>query len=223
MDASAQVSEVARGYDSGGHRAVGAIGSTVPPGKAGAVTDLSRSAKVTDTAGWPAVAGASVTRGTVVAPAARPDDRLDVSDAWCEALFVSWLQPSNAPTAARVAQAVSSAVRQFGVGGCAGRMAQEFGDHPEAAAERMLWVRRLGAARWAAGTGAAAPVALSTATVRPSRAMPWRRTCDGIGKNRVCSRGAAALRAVLVLTVWTLGSGLVALLAYRRHATRPGR
>jgi hypothetical protein len=78
-----------------------------------------------------------------VAPAARHDDRLDVSDAWCEALFASWLQPSNAPTAAQVAQAVSSAVRQFGVRGCAGRMAQEFGDHPEAAAERMFWVRRL--------------------------------------------------------------------------------
>src|SRR5215472_5783106 len=153
MDASAQVSEVAKGYDSGGHRAVGAISPTVPPGKAGAVTDPSRSAKVTDTAAW-------------------PDDWLDVSDAWCEALFVSWLQPSNAPTAALVTQAVSSAARQFGVCGCAGQMAQEFGDHPEAAAERMLWIRRLGAARWAAGTSASAPVALGTATVRPSRAMP---------------------------------------------------
>src|SRR5215472_6895248 len=172
MDASAQVSEVAKGYESGGHHAVGAISPTVPAGKAGAVTDPSRSAKVTDTAGWPAVAAASVTRGTVVAPAARPDDWLDVSDAWCEALFVSWLQPSNAPTAALVMQAVSSAARQFGVRGCAGQMAQEFGDHPEAAAERMLWIRRLGAARWAAGTSASAPVALGTATVRPSRAMP---------------------------------------------------
>jgi hypothetical protein len=187
MDASTQLSEVAGGYDSGGHRAVGAVSPTAPPSKAGAVTGPSRSAKVTDTAGRPTVAAASVTRGAAVAPAAWPDDRLDVSDAWFEALFVSWLQPSNAPTDAQVAQAVSSAVRQFGVRGCAGRMAQEFGDHPEAAAERMLWVRRLaaearpaaarplarlGAARWAAATGAAAPVALSTATVRPSRAIP---------------------------------------------------
>jgi len=34
-------------------------------------------------------------------------------------------------------------VRQFGARGCACRMAQEFGDHPEAAAERMRWVRQL--------------------------------------------------------------------------------
>jgi hypothetical protein len=34
-------------------------------------------------------------------------------------------------------------VLQFGTRGCAGRMAQEFGDHPEAAAERMRWIRQL--------------------------------------------------------------------------------
>jgi hypothetical protein len=34
-------------------------------------------------------------------------------------------------------------VRQFGRRGCAGRMAQEFGDHPETAVERMNWVRQL--------------------------------------------------------------------------------
>ena len=56
------------------------------------------------------------------------------------ALFASWLQPSEALTTGRVEEAVVWAVRQLGVGGCAGRMAQEFGDHPEAAAERMRWV-----------------------------------------------------------------------------------
>jgi hypothetical protein len=40
-------------------------------------------------------------------------------------------------------RAINCTVRQFGIGGCAGRMAQEFGDHPEAAADRMRWVRRL--------------------------------------------------------------------------------
>jgi ABC-2 type transport system permease protein len=40
---------------------------------------------------------------------------------------------------------------------------------------------------------------------------------------RIGGGQGSALRAVLVLTVWTLGSGLAALLAYRRHATRPGR
>ncbi len=72
-------------------------------------------------------------------------NRLNVSDAWCEALFASWLQPSDAPTAERVGEAVNCTVRQFGIRGCAGQMAQEFGDHPEAAAERMRWIRQLAA------------------------------------------------------------------------------
>jgi hypothetical protein len=69
--------------------------------------------------------------------------RLNMNEARCEALFVSVLQPSDEPTAAALAELVSAAVRRFGVRGCAGRMAQEFGDHPEAAAERMRWIRRL--------------------------------------------------------------------------------
>jgi hypothetical protein len=69
--------------------------------------------------------------------------RLNVNDARCAALFASGLQRSDAPTSEAVAEAVSRAIRQFGVRGCAGRMAQEFGDHPEAAVDRMRWVRRL--------------------------------------------------------------------------------
>ena len=42
-----------------------------------------------------------------------------------------------------VAAAISRAVRRFGTRGCVSRMAQEFGDHPQAAAERMRWVRQL--------------------------------------------------------------------------------
>ena len=68
---------------------------------------------------------------------------LDTTGACCQALFSSGLQPSDAPTADMVAAAISRAVRQFGLGGCAGRMAQEFGDHPDAAAGRMRWVRQL--------------------------------------------------------------------------------
>jgi len=71
--------------------------------------------------------------------------RLNVDDARCEALFASGLQRSDAPTASSVAEAISGAVRRFGTRGCAGQMAQEFGDHPQAAAERMRWVRRLAA------------------------------------------------------------------------------
>ena len=62
-----------------------------------------------------------------------------------EALFASALQPSDAPTADMVAEAVTRAVHHVGIGGCVGRMAQEFGDHPDAAAERMRWARQLAA------------------------------------------------------------------------------
>jgi NAD(P)-dependent dehydrogenase (short-subunit alcohol dehydrogenase family) len=69
--------------------------------------------------------------------------RLNVTDARCEALFASGLQRSDAPDADMVAEVISHAVRQLGTRGCAGRMAQEFGDHPEMAADRMRWVRQL--------------------------------------------------------------------------------
>ena len=69
--------------------------------------------------------------------------RLNVTDARCEALFASGLQRSDTPDADMVAEVISHAVRQFGTRGCAGRMAQEFGDHPEMAADRMRWVRQL--------------------------------------------------------------------------------
>jgi hypothetical protein len=68
---------------------------------------------------------------------------LSVDGARCGPLFASWLQPSDAPDADSVAGAIRATVRRFGLGGCASRMAQEFGDHPEAAAERMRWARSL--------------------------------------------------------------------------------
>jgi hypothetical protein len=70
--------------------------------------------------------------------------RLNVSDARCLALFASGLQPSDAPTAETVAQAIHRAIRRLGVRGCVARMAQEFGDHPDAAATRMCWARLRG-------------------------------------------------------------------------------
>ena len=69
--------------------------------------------------------------------------RPDTTGVRCQALFSSALQPSDTPTAGMVAAAISRAVAQFGTGGCAGRMAQEFGDHPDAAAARMRWARQL--------------------------------------------------------------------------------
>ena len=69
--------------------------------------------------------------------------QMTMNGARCQALFSSGLQPSDTPTADMVATAISRAVQQFGAGGCAGRMAQEFGDHPDTAAARMRWVRQL--------------------------------------------------------------------------------
>ena len=68
---------------------------------------------------------------------------LHLNDVQCTALFASGLQRSDAPTGDAVAEAVSRTVRQFGVRGCAALMAQEFGDHPETAIDRMRWIRQL--------------------------------------------------------------------------------
>jgi hypothetical protein len=70
-------------------------------------------------------------------------NRLSVSAVRTDALFVSALQRSGDPSAGQVRQAVATAVRQFGGRGCAGRVAQEFGEHPETAAARMQWARGL--------------------------------------------------------------------------------
>ncbi len=58
-----------------------------------------------------------------------------------DALFASGLQRSDEPSAGQVRLAVAAAVRAFGCSGCAERVAQEFGDHPEAAVVRMRWAR----------------------------------------------------------------------------------
>jgi hypothetical protein len=69
--------------------------------------------------------------------------RLNGNDARCAALFASTLQRSDVPTPEVLAEEISRTMRQFGIAGCASRMAQEFGDHPEAAASRMRWIRLL--------------------------------------------------------------------------------
>ena len=69
--------------------------------------------------------------------------RLNVNGARCAALFASGVQRSDAPSPAAVAEVISRTVRRLGIAGCASQMAQEFGDHPEAAASRMRWIRQL--------------------------------------------------------------------------------
>jgi hypothetical protein len=60
-----------------------------------------------------------------------------------EALFAGDLQPSEHPPAERVRESVTAILRRYGSQWCAARMAQEFGDHPEAAAARMVWALRV--------------------------------------------------------------------------------
>ncbi len=60
-----------------------------------------------------------------------------------EALFAGDLQPSQHPPAELVRHAVAAILRRYGSQWCAARMAQEFGDHPEAAAQRMAWALRV--------------------------------------------------------------------------------
>jgi hypothetical protein len=63
------------------------------------------------------------------------------SAVWADALFASVLQRSDNPSAGQVRKAIAAAVRAYGGLGCAQRVAQEFGDHPEAAVDRMRWAR----------------------------------------------------------------------------------
>jgi hypothetical protein len=66
---------------------------------------------------------------------------LSTSTVRADALFASDLQRSDEPSAAQVDQAIAAAVRALGARGCAARVAQEYGEHPETAAVRMRWAR----------------------------------------------------------------------------------
>jgi hypothetical protein len=63
------------------------------------------------------------------------------TDLLAEALFTSDLQPSENPGTALVQATVTAQVFHIGEVGCAERVAQEFGEHPEAACCRMAWAR----------------------------------------------------------------------------------
>ena len=60
-----------------------------------------------------------------------------------DALFASALQRSDEPSPGQVRQAIATAVAAYGGLGCAARVAQAFGEHPETAVTRMRWVRTM--------------------------------------------------------------------------------
>jgi hypothetical protein len=59
------------------------------------------------------------------------------------ALFASALQRSDELSLGQIRQAIAVALDVYGGAGCTGRVAQEFGDHPETAAVRMRWARAM--------------------------------------------------------------------------------
>jgi hypothetical protein len=63
-----------------------------------------------------------------------------VKDLAAEALFVSYLQPSESPSGVAVQEAITAMILRHGSDGCAAGVAEEFGDHPEIAVQRMTWV-----------------------------------------------------------------------------------
>jgi hypothetical protein len=63
-----------------------------------------------------------------------------VKDLAAEALFVSYLQPSQSPSRVAVEAAITAMILRYGSDGCAAGVAEEFGDHPEIAVRRMAWV-----------------------------------------------------------------------------------
>ena len=93
----------------------------------------------------PSLTGPSVTRASVTGPSVtRPSvTGPSVTEVRCEALFASGLQASDTAGPEAVAEAIMRTLRRLGRQGCAGLMAQEFGDHPEVAGERMRWARRV--------------------------------------------------------------------------------
>ena len=66
---------------------------------------------------------------------------LSVDTARADALFASALQISDEPSAVQVKQAIDAATSALGDLGCAAKVAQEFGEHPETAVTRMRWAR----------------------------------------------------------------------------------
>src|SRR5215831_19375713 len=119
---------------------------------------------------------------------------LSMGAVWVDAVFASGLQRCDEPSAAQVRQAVGAAIRAFGCSGCAGRVAQEFGDHPETAGTRMCGARAMarevfGDPALEAGPGATArawlvirtstPAGQTSGSPRAGLRQPSRSTAGG--------------------------------------------
>jgi hypothetical protein len=68
---------------------------------------------------------------------------LGTGAARADALFASALQRSDEPSSGEIRRAITAAVAAYGGSGCAARVAQAFGEHPETAITRMRWARMM--------------------------------------------------------------------------------
>ena len=96
-----------------------------------------------------------------------------ISAARAGPLFASPLQRSDEPSAPQVQQAIATAIAAYGVRGCAARVAQAYGEHPETALTRMRWA--LTAAASASGGPQAEPAHAPDPDPPPCPAPPVPR------------------------------------------------
>lgn len=89
---------------------------------------------------------------------------LSISAVRADALFASALQHSAEPSVTQIRQAIAEAIGRYGGHGCAARVAQAYGDHPDTAATRMRWART------------AATAAFGASRPRPARAGQARQS-----------------------------------------------
>jgi hypothetical protein len=83
---------------------------------------------------------------------------LNISAARAGALFASPLQRSDEPSARQVRQAIATTIGVHGVPGCAARVAQAYGEHPETAFIRMRWALTAAASAFGGSPAATAHV-----------------------------------------------------------------
>ena len=119
---------------------------------------------------------------------------LTTSTARADALFASPLQRSDPPGPAQVHQAIAAAVAAFGIRGCAARVAQAYGEHPETAVLRMRWARAT--VTRAPVTRASGGVHAGSAPGPPPPGAPFLRRLTEHGVSARDGRRARAPRAL---------------------------
>jgi hypothetical protein len=95
---------------------------------------------------------------------------LSISAARAGALFASPLQRSDEPSSTQVRQAIATAIGVHGAQGCAARVAQAYGEHPETAITRMRWALTAAASAFAGSPAAPAHAPVSGHSTMPGTA-----------------------------------------------------